>query len=192
MDFFTGVKNASNLGIGVFTSLMKPPDQQFKGQLRTATAQSCQTRTSWPVHFKPTQGHAKNVTLIDAGCIWWAHWSHDLFPLHNSAPNRGGPCLSDSGFEGHRVTETPGNYTSNSKVLNKGFQANLGCVQLVGTNIEHFPFCLYSCSWRGTKLAWTKSLLPSQAKTDLNPTSTRPDNPMLTWDPLFIPFFKFT
>ena len=42
---------------------------------------------------------------------------------------------------GTQGDKTPGYYTSNSKVLNKGVQANLECVQLVGTNNEHFPVC---------------------------------------------------
>ena len=45
--------------------------------------------------------------LGDTGYVWWVHQSHDLFLLHNSAPNGGGSCLSNSGFEGHRVTKHP-------------------------------------------------------------------------------------
>ena len=93
---------------------------------------------------------------------------------------------------GTQGDETPGYYTSNSKVLNEGVQANLGCVQLVGTNNEHFPVCLYSYSLRGTKLARTKSLLPSQAKMDLNFTQTRPDQSQACVGHSFHTLLKFT
>ena len=59
--------------------------------------------------------------------------------------------------------KTPSYYTGNSKVLNADTEVNLGHILLVKTNNEHFPVGLYSCSLRGTELAETKGLLPSQA-----------------------------
>ena len=66
---------------------------------------------------------------------------------------------------GTKGDKTPSYYTSNSKVLNKGIQANLGYIQLVGTNNEHLPVCLYSCSLRGNELAGIENILPSKAET---------------------------
>ena len=50
----------------VFASLIKPPDQQFKGQSQTATAQACQTRPLGLCTLSPPRD-TKNVT----GEILW-------------------------------------------------------------------------------------------------------------------------
>ena len=43
----------------------------------------------------------------DTVVIQWAHWSHNLLPLHDSAPNGGDSYLSNSRFEGYRVMKHP-------------------------------------------------------------------------------------
>ena len=163
-------------GEPVFTSLIKPPDQQFKGLSWTVTVQSCQTRPLELCNWGPPRD-TKNVAVGDAVVTWWAHWSCILFPTVQFCSKWRWSLSLQFWVWGTQGDETPSYYTSNSKVLNKGIQANLGCIQLVGTNNECFHVCLYSCSLRGTELARTKSLLPSQAKTDLNCTQARPDQP---------------
>ena len=129
-------------------------------------------QTSGTAHSRPTQ-ECQKMWLGDAGCVWWAHQSHNLFPQCHSAPISGGPCLSNSRFDCCRWWDT---WLTHKQLNNtEGIQANLGCVWLWWTNNEHFPICLYSYSLRGTELAWTVSLSPSQAEMDLNWTGTKLD-----------------
>ena len=61
------------------------------------------TQTSRTAQFGPTQG-CQNMAG-SAVCVQQTGQSHELSPLHDSAPNGGGPCLSNSGFERHRMTK---------------------------------------------------------------------------------------
>ena len=63
-DSFTDVQTLPTWG-KVLTSLLKPPDWQFKGWLTTATAPCCQTRPLGSCHFflSPPRD-ARNVTIL--------------------------------------------------------------------------------------------------------------------------------
>ena len=132
-------------------------------------------QTSGTAHFRPTQGPT-NVTGRWWMCLVGSPRSQFIPTVwfcskwQQSLPFQFQVWLLQG-------DETPSWCTNNSTILTEGIQDNLGCVQLGWTNNEHFPVCLYSYSFRGTKLAGTESLLPSQAEMDLNWTGTKLNQP---------------
>ena len=109
-------------GEKVLTSILKPVEWQFKGELQTNTASYCWTRPLGSWHFFSSPPRDPRKCNLYEGCWmdWWAHQRHDL-SCANQHQKIVVLATLIQGLSGSRVVSYPVTYKQQK-------QTNLGCL----------------------------------------------------------------